>query len=110
TKYPAAEKAIIKQLEALRDAGAVLTLVTIRGIIIAILSDTAPDIFEHQAKDGSKFQCSDAFVRHWLHETLHWSERRTTRAAQKTPDNWEDLCERAFFRLAHVIKEEDIPS
>ncbi|KAG1738087.1 uncharacterized protein EDB91DRAFT_1289558 [Suillus paluster] len=28
-KYPAAEKAIVKRLEALRDAGAVLTLITI---------------------------------------------------------------------------------
>ncbi|KAG2130967.1 uncharacterized protein EDB93DRAFT_1108194 [Suillus bovinus] len=58
----AAEQAIIKQLQALHDARAVLTLITIREIIIAILSDTAPDILEHQAKDGSKFQCSDAFV------------------------------------------------
>ncbi|KAG1749220.1 hypothetical protein EDB19DRAFT_1629741, partial [Suillus lakei] len=36
--------------------------------------------------------------------------RRTTRAAQKTPTNWEDLCEKASLRLAYTIKEEDIPA
>ncbi|EIM79980.1 uncharacterized protein STEHIDRAFT_26951, partial [Stereum hirsutum FP-91666 SS1] len=41
---------------------------------------------------------------------LGWSERRSTRAAQKLPDNWEDICERAFLRMAWTIKEEDIPS
>ena len=32
------------------------------------------------------------------------------RAAQKHPMNWEDLCEKSFFRKAYVIKEEDIPA
>ncbi|KAG1872306.1 hypothetical protein DFJ58DRAFT_629656, partial [Suillus subalutaceus] len=81
------EKAIIKHLKVLRDNGAVLTLITIRAIMIAMISDLAPEIFDHQAKDGSQFQCSDTFVRYWLHNSLHWSERRTTRTAQKTPTN-----------------------
>ncbi|KAG1793281.1 uncharacterized protein HD556DRAFT_1215993, partial [Suillus plorans] len=41
---------------------------------------------------------------------LHWSKRHTTWTAQKTPTNWEDLCEQASLRLAYTIKEEDIPS
>jgi hypothetical protein len=78
--------------------------------MIAMISDLAPDIFQQKAKDGSQFQCSEAFVRRWLHDTLDWSERRATRAAQKTPNHWEDLCEHSFLRLAYTIKEEDIPS
>lgn len=41
---------------------------------------------------------------------MGWSERRATQAAQKLPDNWEELCEKAFLRMAWTIKEEDIPS
>ncbi|KAG1889402.1 hypothetical protein F4604DRAFT_1530825, partial [Suillus subluteus] len=78
--------------------------------MIAVISDLAPQIFHQRAKDGSQFQCSDTFVRHWLHHTLHWSERHATRAAQKIPGNWEGLCEHSFLRLAYTIKEEDIPS
>lgn len=78
--------------------------------MIAMISDLAPAIFEQRANDGSTFHCSDSFIRNWLHQTLHWSERRATRAAQKTPTNWEDLCERAFIRMAYRIKEEDVPS
>lgn len=100
----------MKHLEVLRDNGAVFTLITIRAIMIAMISDLAPEIFNHWAKDGSQFQCSDTFVWCWLHNSLHWSEWCTTRAAQKTPTNWEDLCERASLRLAYTIKEEDIPS
>ncbi|KAF8187080.1 hypothetical protein K438DRAFT_1596050, partial [Mycena galopus ATCC 62051] len=32
-----------------------------------------------------------------------------TSAPQKLPGNWEDLCEKAFFRMAHTIKEHNIP-
>ncbi|KAJ8592551.1 hypothetical protein M405DRAFT_686519, partial [Rhizopogon salebrosus TDB-379] len=41
---------------------------------------------------------------------MDWSEHRATRAAQKTPVNWEDTCEQAFLRLAYTMKEEDIPT
>ncbi|KAJ7605138.1 hypothetical protein DFH06DRAFT_923228, partial [Mycena polygramma] len=41
---------------------------------------------------------------------LRWSVRTPTNAAQKLPANWEDLCEKAFLRMAHIIKEHDIPS
>jgi hypothetical protein len=69
----------------------------------------ASQIFEREGRDGSHFRCSDSFLHGWLHGTLKWSERKATRAAQKVPDNWEELCERAFFRIAYAIKEEDIP-
>ncbi len=40
---------------------------------------------------------------------MKWSERCATREAHKLPENWEDLCEKAFLRLAYTIKEYDIP-
>ncbi|KIY62319.1 hypothetical protein CYLTODRAFT_326798, partial [Cylindrobasidium torrendii FP15055 ss-10] len=39
---------------------------------------------------------------------MGWSLRKSTRAAQKTPADWEEQCTRTFFRIAHTIKEEDI--
>jgi hypothetical protein len=63
-----------------------------------------------KARDGSCFRCSDSFLRNWLHETMNWSERKATRAAHKLPEDWEDICEKSFLRLAHDIKEEDIPA
>jgi hypothetical protein len=69
----------------------------------------APKVFEKRTKDGSSFRCSDSYLRHWLHGTLLWSERRATRAAQKIPDDWEQLCLDSFLRIAYGIKEEDIP-
>jgi hypothetical protein len=81
----------------------------VRGIVVATILKMAPEIFEKRALDGTSFQCSDSYLRQWLHGALLWSERRATRAAQKLPDNWEDLCKRAFLRIAYSIKEEDIP-
>ena len=101
---------MIKWLNALRDVGAILTLVTVWGIMIAMVSELAPEIFTKKAKDGTTFQCSDSFLQHWLHDTLNWSERHATRAAQKMPDNWENLCQHATLWMTYSIKEQDIPS
>ncbi|KAG0701716.1 hypothetical protein DFH29DRAFT_805982, partial [Suillus ampliporus] len=73
--FPQVKQAIIKRLKSLCDIGIPLTLVTICAIMIAMISDLAPAIFEQQANDGSKFHCSDSFIRNWLHQSLHWSER-----------------------------------
>lgn len=110
THFPAVEKAIIDRLNALRGGSVPLTLVTIRGISIAMLINMAPEIFDIKASDGSSFRCSDTFLREWLHNTMGWSERKATRAAQKLPDNWEDVCEKAIIRMAYLMKEEDIPA
>ena len=50
------------------------------------------------------------FMWHWLHETMSWSQRKATQAAQKKPLDWEDQCEKSFFHKAYLIKEEDIPA
>jgi hypothetical protein len=109
-QHPEVVEAIIRRLNGLRDAAAPLTLVTIRGIFVATILDMAPEIFEQKASDGTKFRCSDSFLRKWLHETMNWSERKATRAAHKLPENWEDICEKSLLRIAQDMKEEDIPA
>jgi hypothetical protein len=88
-----------------------VTLVTVRALFVATILDQAPEIFNIRCqKDGSYFKASDSFLRRWLRETLVWSTRRPTNAAQKLPDNWEDLCEKSFLRIAYAVKEHDIPA
>jgi hypothetical protein len=54
-QIPTVEKAIINWLNALRDGSMPLTLVTVRGIVVATLMSMAPEVFEIKAPDGSTF-------------------------------------------------------
>ncbi|KAJ7330319.1 hypothetical protein DFH08DRAFT_708927, partial [Mycena albidolilacea] len=60
--------------------------------------------------DGSNFRCSESFTRSYLRNTLGWSERRSTKAAQKLPANHEKILEEAFFHLAHTIRDYAVPA
>ncbi|KAJ6468789.1 hypothetical protein C8R45DRAFT_837619, partial [Mycena sanguinolenta] len=98
------------QLADLRTAGAPLSLATVRCVIIALINERAPELFEQRFKDGSTFRASDSFCRKFLDKTVAWSLRKGTKAAQKLPANAEDQCENAFFRRAWTIKEHRIPA
>ncbi|KAJ8586621.1 hypothetical protein M405DRAFT_743310 [Rhizopogon salebrosus TDB-379] len=89
----------------LREVGTALDITRCRGIIIAHLQHAIPDIFEHVAKDGSSFRCTESWVKKFLSEHLSWSFRRATRAAQKLPENSEDRCVEQFLRLALTIRD-----
>ena len=98
------------RLIALRKSRAPLTVVTVRGIMLATIIHMNPGILKMSFKDGSKFRASDTFVRGWLHSALDWSWRKATRSAHKLPENWEEQCEKSTFRKAYTIKEHDIPA
>jgi hypothetical protein len=108
--YPEVVETIISQLNLLWDAAALLTLVTIQGIFMATILNMAPEIFEWKAKDGTKFHCSDSFLRKWLHKTMNWSEWKATWAVHKLPENWEDICETSLLQITQDMKEENIPA
>jgi hypothetical protein len=93
----------------LREQGAPVNLLTARATIVSTILHLKPIIFEHKFKDGSRFRVSDSFVQKFLHGVMSWSIRQATQAAQKLPKNWEDQCEKSFFRKAYSIKEMDIP-
>ncbi|KAG1828743.1 hypothetical protein DFJ58DRAFT_719776 [Suillus subalutaceus] len=75
------------------------------GVIIARITVSCPEIFEATAKDGSKFQCTESWVKKFVHQTLNWTFRRATRAAQKTPSNANQLCLDQFYRLTLTIRD-----
>jgi hypothetical protein len=111
SRYPDVADLLVHRIKGLRESGAPVTLVTVRALFVATILDQAPEIFNIRCqKDGSYFKASDSFLRRWLRETLVWSTRRPTNAAQKLPDNWEDLCEKSFLRIAYAVKEHDIPA
>ncbi|KAJ7618330.1 hypothetical protein DFH06DRAFT_922747, partial [Mycena polygramma] len=83
--HPEVVEEITSQLADLRTAGAPISLATVRCIIIVIIRDRAPELFEHRFKDGSLFRVSDSFCRKFLDNSLAWSMRKGTKAAQKLP-------------------------
>ncbi|KAJ7042718.1 hypothetical protein C8F04DRAFT_894207, partial [Mycena alexandri] len=85
--HPEIVKDITSQLADLRTAGAPLLLATVRCIIIAIISDKAPELFQRCFKDESCFRVSDSFCKKFLDKSLAWSMRAGTKAAQKLPEN-----------------------
>lgn len=94
----------------LRQAGNPLEMITIRGFVIAVISEHAPQLFERRLRNGKMFRCCDQFIRNFLHEELNMSRRRPTRAAQKVPANAPATLRASFLRLACAIRDEDIPS
>jgi hypothetical protein len=86
-----------------------LNLVTIRGIMVAYIEHDAPDLFKRTFADGSQFRCSESFVRKYLCN-LGWSERCSTRAAQKLPDNVEQVLSDSFLRQSSIIRDYAIPA
>ena len=108
--YPDTRKKINSRLNSLRDAGVELTLTSIRGIMVACIEYDAPHLFTQTMSDGTKFKCSESFVQKYLRNIMQWSERRTTRAAQKLPTNYEEILHNAFLREAFVIRDHAIPA
>lgn len=78
--------------------------------MIACIEYDAPHLFTQTMTDGTKFKCSESFVRKYLRNTMKWSERRATRAAQKLPTNHEEILYDAFLREALVIRDHAIPA
>ncbi len=87
-----------------------LTIISIRGLLIAHLQHFVPEIFTTPSRDGSYFKCSEIFVRKFVKRALGWSIRRSTRAGQKIPKDADQILRKASLRIAYVVKHEDIPS
>jgi hypothetical protein len=94
----------------MREAGVALSLLTVRAIMVATIQCKAPEIFTLIQSDGTCFKCSDSFVCKFLHLTMGWSERSATKAAQKLPDNYEEILNIAFLREAYVVRDHAIPA
>jgi len=105
SNHPDVVKMITANLLALRRVGVALDTPCCRGLILAHLQYSAPEIFETVAKDGSRFRCTESWVKKFVHEQLNWSFRRATRAAQKLPINVDELLLDQFQCLTLTIRD-----
>ncbi|KAG1866364.1 hypothetical protein C8R48DRAFT_600290, partial [Suillus tomentosus] len=103
--HPDIVKLILTDLCSLHTVGVALDTLRCRGIILARLQHSIPEIFEHVAKDGSRFRCTENWVKQFLADHLNWSFCRATRAAQKLPPNVEQVLLDQFLRLALTIHD-----
>ncbi|KAF8163939.1 hypothetical protein K438DRAFT_1521461, partial [Mycena galopus ATCC 62051] len=78
--------------------------------MVAFIQRDQPHIFSRVAIDGSQFRCSDSFVKKFLRNTMGWSQRAATRAAQKIPANHAEILHAAFLRRAILIRDYAIPA
>ncbi|KAI9448652.1 hypothetical protein F5148DRAFT_988066, partial [Russula earlei] len=96
-RYPDLVEAIKSRLLHLHKDGAPLNVVTMCGVLLAVITIMKPSILKLPYHDGSTFKSSDDFVRQWVQRHLNWTERKATHSTQKIPVNWEDKCEKSFL-------------
>lgn len=72
----------------------------------AILNERHPSVLY---ENGGKLKLSKFFCKHFVKKHLNWSVRKATTAAQKVPNNWQQLVDDMVKRLAVVVYEGKIP-
>ncbi|KAI1781575.1 hypothetical protein LXA43DRAFT_851732, partial [Ganoderma leucocontextum] len=85
--HPGLIKEIVQQLRDLRDTSVALDITIIRGLMVAMITHHAPEVFQQVDRSGRHFKCPESFVRRFLKRHLNWSIRRCTRAGHKFPDD-----------------------
>ncbi|KAF9505203.1 hypothetical protein BS47DRAFT_1378299 [Hydnum rufescens UP504] len=98
SQHPEIVKSVCEHLQQFQTASVPISHVLVKSQILGTIWSCAPEL-----EDG-RFKCSDSFIQHFLHSHLHWTMHTSTQAAQKTPQNWEALCEDMFMHLVYHIK------
>jgi predicted nucleic acid-binding protein len=94
----AAEVEIKKQLEVLREQGAVINL-HITGIVMRVVLE------KHCATLLASLKLSKSFIGRWLREEMNFSWRSRTTAAQKLPNDWRERGLLMAKRIAVNVKQ-----
>jgi len=109
--YPEVIEAAKKSLLAMRQASLPVNVSIARHILLGIIQSKCPQILS-QPRNLKHSQDSPVLsiwtVRDFLRRELNWTVRCSTKAGQKLPVNWEELCEKTFFRFVTTILKEDI--
>lgn len=104
-KYPELKAAIINELEAIRMTGCRITVIGTQTIVHSYAQYMNPDIFIITG-----WKISDQWTRDFLRQTMGWSIRQGTTAAQKLPDHWERDAIRTCCRIAYLMRLFGIPA
>ncbi|KAF8537457.1 hypothetical protein BDD12DRAFT_744875, partial [Trichophaea hybrida] len=76
-------------------------------VILSIIGALKPDIL-FQLHNGYVPILSLRAVQQFLNKQFNWIFCASTKASQKLPNNWEDLCEKTFVCLVYSIATSDI--
>ena len=82
-----------------------------RSIFIGLIEAEAPNLLGDEATykpRGHTPIFSLATTRRFLQNELNWTSRKETKDGQKTPENWEEICKKTFFRFFYTVRREDI--
>jgi hypothetical protein len=70
-----------------RDVGQPLFASTVRGLIWTMIQKKAPNLLDNESIRG--FKVSLPWTREFVRRNLNWSFRKSTGAARKLPNDWE---------------------
>ena len=103
-------------LTSLHTTSVCLDLVTIRGIMIGIITAKAPSIFKvtvtqkvHGNYIWDHFQCWETFVKKFLKEEMRWSLCHPTHPGKKTPEDVTQILTNAALCLVSTISQYNVP-
>lgn len=104
------------ELRGIRAAGVSLKTGLVQVLLVdALIEDghkdkLSPHLYDIDAEeDKSKFGCSPYWLRSFMISRLGFSWRVGTKAAQKLPDDWEELRDKALMRIAALATTFNIP-
>jgi hypothetical protein len=100
--HPELTQEISRQLDDICTTGISMSCLLARSIILAVLTKKKPDLL-----DG--FKCSARYVSDFLESVMDWTVRKGMQAAAKVPTDAPVVCERALYRLVHLITFYNIP-
>lgn len=100
-QFPHLKTFIIEYLNGLRKASAPLNSRNVSAIIKGIVKEKEPDLL-------LKMGFCRSWCRKFLQTEMKWSYKRGTTSGQKLPADWKDQMLRMNYRVAFVIKVENI--
>ena len=120
--YPEVVAEVKTKLKDLGTSGIFINCLLARSILLAVIKERKEDLLK-------TFKCSEVsevrstqltshkltstllqhYVGQFLESVMNWTVRQGTQAAAHIPDDAPSLCERALFRLVHLIFYYDIP-
>ncbi|RPA81892.1 hypothetical protein BJ508DRAFT_376040 [Ascobolus immersus RN42] len=103
---PDVKEKIIVQLRAIRATGCRITVVGAQAIIISFVSWLAPHLLD---EERYQWKVSDRWTRNFLRNSLGWTIRKGTTAAQKLPADWQRDAIRVVCRMAYLLRMLGIP-
>ncbi|KAH8914171.1 hypothetical protein BT69DRAFT_1233202, partial [Atractiella rhizophila] len=101
---------IKSQLRAIHKTGEAIKTLTAKALTTAFIQQHAPDIFNIPINPtGDQFSVSESWTWKFLLQSLNWTIRAGTKAAQKIPDNASELGLEVFCRLTAAKQYHHIP-